>query len=138
MSLPISPEADYGFQNFLKWTKRFGLIFLGAALTLLLINGYLDFKINEINQEHNASYKIFLVQEAWSGEPYLMCDKVTRLWDNQWDCETNSVVGVNHVLLSYSEQTVNELKDLNKEQVNAWCLENKYEIICQSKVNGGE
>lgn len=138
MSVPISPEADYGFQNVLKWTKRFGLIFLGATLTLLFIIGFLSFRINELNQEHDASYKIFLVQEAWSGEPYLMCNKVTRLWENQWDCETDSVVGVDHVLLSYSAQTVNQLKDLNKEQIDDWCLENKYEMFCQSSEKVGE
>lgn len=123
---------DYSFEFALKWSKRFFLIFLGAILMSIFFISYVSLNINQLNQEHDASYKIFLIQEAWSGEPYLMCNKVTRLWDNQWDCETESVIGVSHTLISYSEQTVNQLKDLNKEEINNWCLDNKYEMFCQS------
>ncbi len=102
---------------------------IGGGIFLVVLNTKMN--LFELNQKCSA--KVFGVCEANSGEPYLMCSHVTRLWDNQWDCETQSVTNVNHVLISYSKEQVQEM---NKD-FNVWCRNNNYEMICQSQSENG-
>jgi hypothetical protein len=108
-------------------------LIVGSLFGLGIFVFMLDSKMNLFELNQSCSAKVFGVCEANSGEPYLMCDKITRLWDNQWDCETKSVTNVNHVLISYSENTVKEINN----DFNLWCTKSRYEMICQGQSEKG-
>lgn len=106
------------------------LLFVLIAICFFFLgNLFFYYQISaELPNTNNAKW--FSIDVANSGEPYFMCDKITRLWANQWDCETKSVYnksGIEHILISYSESTVNVIN----QDYNKYCLENKYEMICK-------